>query len=57
MLDAFYHGYRVFCVEDACASLHGEQGHSEGVTRMQRHFGPDAVVRTADLVEINKSLL
>jgi nicotinamidase-related amidase len=50
MLDAFYHGYRAHCVEDACASLHGAQGHAEGVTRMRRHFGADSVVRTADLI-------
>lgn len=43
-LDAFYLGYHVFIVQDACTSISGPAGHKRGVTDVLRFLGNNAQV-------------
>ena len=50
-LDAFYHMYNVYIVEDACSSIAGKRAHAEGIRRAQNHFPHPCIVQTQDILD------
>ncbi|XXQ39261.1 Isochorismatase family [Plasmodiophora brassicae] len=51
-LDAFYRRYTTRVVHDAVTSVLGRDAHRAGLARVQAHFGPRALVATADVLQL-----
>jgi len=50
-MDAFANFLRVYVVEDAVSSCRGREAHAEGLRNVRRHFGPDALVTTEQVLQ------
>jgi nicotinamidase-related amidase len=49
-MDAFAHKFRTYVIQDAVTSVRGKAAHEEGLRNLERHFGPDALVSTDDVL-------